>query len=117
MRAMAEWLNAARKLVFSRTLEEVTWSGAELVTELSPAKLREMKHKPGKDMMIFGSGSLVSALTQARLIDEYRFVICPVLLGAGTALLRNVARQTKLVLKEHAAFRSGNVLLTYEPAG
>jgi hypothetical protein len=42
--------------------------------------------------------------------------VCPVLLGDGASLLRGVARQTKLVLKEHAAFRSGNVLLTYEPA-
>lgn len=116
MRNMAEWINGAKKLVFSRTLSEVGWSGAELAPELTAANLRALKRKPGKDMIIFGSGSIVSALTRHGLIDEYRFVLCPVLLGDGIPLLREVGQQTKVVLKEHVAFRSGNVLLTYEPA-
>ena len=72
-----------------------------------------MKKRPGKDMMIFGSGSLVSQLTQHRLIDEYQFVVCPVLLGSGRLLLSGVSRSLRLDLLEATKYQSGDVLLRY----
>lgn len=116
LRAMAEWINGSRKLVVTRSLTQVTWRGSEIVRELTPQSLRELKRSPGKDVLIFGSGSIVSQLTELEAIDEYRFVVCPVLLGAGCALVRDVARRTKLELHDHEVFPSGNVLLTYRRA-
>ena len=72
---------------------------------------------PDRGAAIEQTLATASALTRHGVIDEYRFVLCPVLLGDGIPLLREVGQHTKVVLKEHAAFRSGNVLLTYEPAG
>jgi dihydrofolate reductase len=113
--AMADWINGSRKLVFSKSLAKVTWRGSEIERQLSVERITELKKGPGKDLMIFGSGSIVSQLTEQGSIDEYRFVICPVLLGDGVSLLRQVSRRLKLELTEHASFRSGNLLLTYRP--
>src|SRR5438067_2516568 len=77
-RATAIWLNEATKLVFSRTLKDVTWKNSRVLHELDPHQIGAMKNQPGKDMMIFGSGSIVSQLTQHGLIDEYQFVVCPI---------------------------------------
>jgi dihydrofolate reductase len=64
-------------------------------------------------MIIFGSGSIVSQLTQHRLVDEYQFVVCPVLLGSGLPLLSGVSRLVRLDLLEAKALPSGDVMLRY----
>lgn len=116
MRAMAVMLNESTKVVFSRTLPEVTWRNSRLLPELDPREIEAMKHQPGKDMIIFGSGSIVSQLTEHGLIDEYRFVINPVLLGGGLPLLSGVPTKLALELLEARAFPSGNVMLRYARA-
>jgi dihydrofolate reductase len=58
------------KMVFSRTLKDVTWKNSRVVHELDPREIETMKKQAGKDMIIFGSGSIVSQLTQHSLIDE-----------------------------------------------
>ena len=115
MRAMAVMLNEATKLVFSRTLRGVTWRNSHVLPELDPGEIEVMKGQPGKDIIVFGSGSIVSQLTQHGLIDEYQFVVSPILLGDGQPLLTGVSRSTKLDLLEARAFRSGNVMLRYAP--
>ena len=72
-----------------------------------------MKRQPGKGIMVFGSGSIVSQLTQHGLIDEYQFVISPTLLGSGRTLLREVSKSSKLNLLEATGYKSGNVMLRY----
>jgi dihydrofolate reductase len=114
--AMAEWLNETKKLVASRTLSRVEWNNSELIPELEPSVVRSLKRQPGRGILIFGSGTLVSQLTEARLIDEYRFVVCPVLLGSGHSLLRGVSSRLQVHLAEAAPLPSGNVLLTYTSA-
>jgi dihydrofolate reductase len=74
-----------------------------------------MKQRPGKDMMVFGSGSIVSQLTQHGLIDEYQFVVCPVFLGSGRSLLSGVSRSVTVDLLETRKYPSGDVLLRYAP--
>jgi len=69
--------------------------------------------QPRKDMMIFGSGSIVSQLTQHGLIDEYQLVVCPILLGSGRPLLSDVTKSLPLDLLEAKAYPSGDVLLRY----
>jgi dihydrofolate reductase len=113
IRAMANWINEATKVVFSRTLKGVTWKHTRLLHELDPREIEAMKREPGKDMMVFGSGSLVSQLTGHGLIDEYQFVVNPILLGSGKPLLSDVPRSVRLDLLEIKEYRSGNVMLRY----
>jgi len=114
--AMAHWLNDTKKLVFSRSLPKATWNNSEISREIDAKRLAKLKQQPGKDMLIFGSGSLVSALSEYGLIDEYRFVICPVLLGQGQPLLGEMPERVSLRLVEAKPFASGNVMLTYQRA-
>jgi dihydrofolate reductase len=113
MRAMAVMLNEATKVVFSRTLREVTWTNSVLRRELVPHDIEAMKERSGNDMMIFGSGSLVSQLTEQGLIDEYQFVIMPVLLGSGLNLLTDLSKSSRLELLETKEYPSGKVMLRY----
>jgi dihydrofolate reductase len=106
-------LNGTTKLVFSRTLKDVTWHNSRLLHELDSHEVEAMKKRPGKDMMVFGSGSIVSQLTQHGLIDEYQFVICPILLGSGRQLLSGVSTSLRLDLLEARPYGSGDVLLRY----
>jgi dihydrofolate reductase len=116
MRAMAVMLNEARKIVFSKTLEEVTWTNAELRRELDPREIEGLKEQPGNNVMIFGSGSVVCQLTRYGLIDEYQFVVMPVLLGGGRDLLTDVPTSTRLVLEDATPYPSGKVVLRYARA-
>ena len=113
VRAMANWINETTKLVFSRSRKDVTWSNSRLLHELDPREIEAMKRQPGKDMMIFGSGSIVSQLTQHGLIDEYHFVVSPILLGSGRPLLGDVSKRLRLDLLEAKKYQSGNVMLRY----
>ena len=80
------------KLVFSTTLKEATWKNSRLQRETSiRAPSPTMKRQPGKDMIIFGSGSIVTQLTRHGLIDEYQLVVNPVLLGSGQPLLAGLS--------------------------
>ncbi|HEY8165219.1 MAG TPA: dihydrofolate reductase family protein [Gemmatimonadaceae bacterium] len=115
MRAMAIWINNAAKLVFSRTRKEVTWKNSRLIPDFNPRKIEELKSQPGKDMIIFGSGSIASQLTQNGLIDEYQFVVAPVVLGGGRQLLTGVSTSSRLDLVEAKTYPSGNVMLRYTP--
>jgi dihydrofolate reductase len=114
--AMAHWLNDTKKLVFSSSLKEPSWHNSEVVPELDAQAMARLKKQPGKDLLIFGSGAVVSQLSEHGLIDEYRFVVCPVLLGEGRTLLRDLSRRVRLQLVEAQPFRTGNVMLTYRLA-
>jgi dihydrofolate reductase len=114
MRAMAVMLNETPKIVFSRTLKEVTWKNSRLVRELDPREIEAMKKQPGKDIMIFGSGSVVSELTKHGLIDEYQFVVTPVFLGTGRSPISDVPSRSKLKLVGCKQYPAGNVMLRYE---
>jgi dihydrofolate reductase len=111
--AVAISLNSMTKLVFSKTLQDVTWKNSRLLRELDPREIETMKGQPGKDMIVFGSGSIVSQLTQHGLIDEYQFVVCPILLGSGQPLLRGVSKRLRLDLLEAKTLPSGDVMLRY----
>ena len=114
-RAIAIWLNEVTKLVFSRTLKDVTWKNSRVLHELDPREIENMKRQPGKDMILFGSGSIVSQFTQHGLIDEYQFVVCPILLGSGRPLVSGVSKILRLDLLEAKQYQSGDVMLRYAP--
>src|SRR5437870_8382835 len=104
------------KLVFSRSLKDATWQNSRILHEFEPREIESMKHQPGKDMIVFGSGSIVSQLTQHGLIDEYQFVVCPVFLGSGRPLLSGMSKKLGLTLLEVKGYESGDVLLRYARA-
>jgi dihydrofolate reductase len=115
IRAMAVWINEAAKVVFSKTLKDVTWKNTRLLHAFDPREVEAMKKQPGPDMIIFGSGSIASQLTEHGLIDEYRFVVGPALLGSGRPLISGVPRSSRLDLLEAKTYPSGNVMLRYAP--
>lgn len=116
LHAMAKMLNESTKLVFSATLKDVTWRNSRIVRKFEPREIEAMKRQPGKDMIIFGSGSIVSQLAQHGLIDEYQFVVSPILLGNGRPLLSGESIRSKLDLREAKEYPSGNVMLRYARA-
>jgi dihydrofolate reductase len=112
---VAERMNNLPKLVFSRTLDKASWNRTRLVKDGLTAEMRKLKSEPGNDMAIMGSGTIVSQLTQERLIDEYQIVVIPVVLGAGRTMFDGVEGKFGLALTETRGFRNGNVLLRYVP--
>jgi dihydrofolate reductase len=116
IRDMAVFINEATKIVFSRTRKSVTWKNSRLVHELDSREIQAMKGQPGKDMIVFGSGSVASQLTQHGLVDEYVFVVSPLILGSGRSLLSGFSKTVKLEVRESRKFPSGVVLLRYAPS-
>jgi dihydrofolate reductase len=110
-------MNALPKIVFSRTLNKVSWNNTRLVKNNIADEIRKMKQMPGRDMALLGSGSILSGLARHGLIDEYRIMVNPLVLGAGTPLFKGIKDRLGLKLLSARAFRNGNVLLRYEPTG
>jgi dihydrofolate reductase len=114
-KAYARQLNAMRKLVFSRTLESVEWNNSTLLKEVVPEEIEQLKHEPGRDIVIYGSASLVRTLTNVGLIDEYQILVHPVILGSGKPLFQDIQHQVKLKLVNTKTHPSGVVVLSYQP--
>jgi len=114
--AITRWMNATPKVVFSRTLEKAQWDNAQLAKGEIGEAVSRLKHAPGKDMIIYGSSTIVSQLTQLGLIDEYWMFVNPVILGSGKPEFSGILRQSKLKLMGTKIFKGGVVRLTYEPA-
>jgi dihydrofolate reductase len=111
-RILANELNEMTKVVFSKTLEEVTWVNSTLVKGDITQAVSRLKQGDGPDIAIFGSGTIVQQLAEEGLIDEYLIVVTPVILGVGKPLFKEV-KKCNLELLETRNFKSGNVLLHY----
>ena len=115
---MRDRMNTLPKFVFSRTLNKVEWGewdNARLVTEDAEGEVKRMKQEEGKDLVIYGSGDLVSSLTRSGLIDEYQLLVRPILLGRGIPQFKNLGEGHKLGLVKTVQFKSGLVFLCYRP--
>ena len=110
---VARRMNELPKLAVSRTMKSAAWNNTRLVRDGVP-ELRMLKAESGPDMVIMGSGSLVSQLAQERLIDEYQIVVIPVILGKGRTMFEGVKGNLVLSLTRTRSFENGNVLLCYE---
>jgi dihydrofolate reductase len=113
---IAAKMNSTPKVVFSRTLDKVEWQNSRLVKGNMAQEVSKLKQQPGKDMVIYGSGTLVSALTQVGLIDEYLIIVNPVVLGSGRTLFQGLKDRRSLKLVQTRAIGSGDVMLEYAPA-
>lgn len=110
----ARVMNSTQKLVFSRTLEKVDWN-SRLLREDGVEEVKKLKNQDGKNMVLFAGANLAETFVKNDLIDEYRLIVNPVVLGSGKPLFRNIFEHFNLKLKETIPFRCGNVLLVYEP--
>ncbi len=108
-------MNNYRKYVVSTTLETVEWQNSTLIKGNVMEEIAALKQQPGKNISISGSGQLVHALMQHDLIDEYRLLVYPVILGQGKRLFPD-GINVKLNLVTTKTSDSGVVLLTYQPA-
>ncbi len=113
--AVAARMNDIPKTVFSKALEGVDWRNTRLVKGDAVVEAKRLKEQPGKNLFIFGSADLAATFTRSGLIDEYRVIISPVVLGAGQPLFKNVDHRLNLQLLNARTFLNGNVLLYYAP--
>ncbi len=111
----ADRMNSLPKYVVSTTLKKVEWNNSWLIKENVAEKVSKLKQQPGQDILIAGSGELVHTLMQHDLIDEYRLLVYPVVLGSGKRLFKDGSNAT-LKLVETKTFSSGVVALSYQPA-
>ncbi|AIE87860.1 dihydrofolate reductase family protein [Fimbriimonas ginsengisoli] len=116
MPVVAREMNARQKVVFSNTLGEASWSNTTLIKGDLVAEMRRLKNEAGDDMVILGSGSIVSQLAKADLIDGFQIVTVPVALGGGRTLFEGLDERLRLKLTKSQAFGNGNVVSTYEKA-
>ena len=114
-KAYARALNAMRKIVFSRTLESVEWNNSTLHKEVVPEEIEQLKQEPGRDMLIYGSASIIQTLVNHGLIDEYQVLVHPLIVGGGKPLFQNIQHQVKLKLVNTKTHPSGVVVLSYQP--
>ncbi len=113
----ADKMNNMAKYVVSTTLKKVDWNNSRLIKGNIAEQVKKLKQEPGRDILVYGSGSLVNTLLQHDLVDELRLMVHPVVLGSGRRLFDDNAETMKILkLTESKTFPSGIVLLSYHPA-
>ncbi|WPR75990.1 dihydrofolate reductase family protein [Algoriphagus sp. NG3] len=110
---LADLMNGMNKIVFSSTLDDLKWNNSRLSTKGLEEQVIELKREEGKNIMIIGSASIVQSLTEKKLIDEYKFLLFPVILGDGKPLFKNTKEELGLKLIHSKIYRNGVLLLTY----
>jgi dihydrofolate reductase len=96
--------------------EPLEWNARLIKGDLAEEVLR-LKQEPGKDILVYGSGDLVNTLMKHNLVDEYRLMVFPIVVGSGKRLFEGEIDTTVLELVDSKTFSSGVVVLTYQPAG
>jgi dihydrofolate reductase len=112
---VADKMNTVPKIVFSRTLDKAEWNNSRLVKEHIAEEVSKLKQRQGRDLALFGSSDLAVSLLHMGLIDELRIMVNPVVLGNGKRLFAGIDEKLNLKLLKTQTFRSGNVLLYYQP--
>jgi dihydrofolate reductase len=113
--AYGERMNSLPKYVVSTTLSDMTWNATLLQGDLAE-ELSRLKQEQGQDILVFGSGQLVQTLYARGLIDEYRLMVFPVVLGSGKRLFPEGGEKKAFKLVESKTFPSGVVVFTYQPS-
>ena len=111
----ADKLNRTPKIVFSRSLQKAPWGSSRKPESSNPMqlKIKKLKQQPGKDLILWGSISLAQSLLNKGLIDEYRMVVCPIVLGKGRPLFGDKVASLDLKLIEVEPMDLGTVALKY----
>lgn len=111
---IVRFMNDTKKIVFSKSLPAADWENSELRREIVPAEIEKLKNETGKNIIIYGSASIVSQMTKHDLIDEYQIMLNPVALGGGKPYFENLENILKLNLIETKPFECGTILLRYQ---
>jgi dihydrofolate reductase len=111
-----EKMNTMTKYVVSSTLQKPEWPGSKVIKGNLPEEIRKLKQAPGHDLLLSGSAQLFNALMRENLIDIYRFMMYPVILGKGKRLFAEGSDQRPLELVETKRFSLGIVIMEYKPA-
>ena len=111
---LAERMNSAEKIVFSKKLKKVEWNNTRLMKNNIEKEIKKMKQLPGKDMTLLGSGSILTQFAERGLIDEYQFMVDPVVIANGTSTFKGIKHKLDLKLITTRTFKSGVVLLCYQ---
>jgi len=111
-----EKMNTMPKYVVTSTLKKLDWAGSVIVKGDVAEEVRKLKQKPGRDLLLAGSGQLFNTLMRENLIDVYRFMVHPVVLGKGRKLFVDDNDKRPLDLKQSRTLGTGIVILEYVPA-
>jgi dihydrofolate reductase len=110
---VAEGMNKAEKIVFSKTLKNAEWENTRVIWGDIIEEVKKMK-QDGRDLTLLGSGSILSQFAEHGLIDEYQFMIDPVAIGSGSAVFNGINHNLDLKMISVRSFNSGVVLLSYK---
>ena len=113
---VANRLNSALKYVVSSTLKQTEWSNSTIINNDAVKRIIDLKQQPGHSILVFGSATLVESLMGADLIDEYRLLVHPIIMGSGTRAFKDGMTTTKLTLGETTTLSSGVISLCYQRA-
>jgi dihydrofolate reductase len=115
MHEVAQRIVPAKKVVFTKTLEKSIWNNTELAKGNLTDEVSSLKNQIGKDIIVYGGSSFVSALIKEGLIDEYNLFVNPVALGHGGAIFDQLENIRQMKLKNSIVYPCGIILLHYEP--
>ena len=108
-------LNSVRKYVVSSSLKKADWENSTILKGNIREEVAKLKQQPGGDILITGSATLVQSLMETDLIDEYRFLVQPILMGSGKRFWKSEMHMTKLKLVSTKTYPKGVIGLTYQP--
>ena len=111
----ADCMNSMPKFVVSNTLGKLGWKNSQLIKGDIVKQVKDLKQQDGKDILVPGSGQLVRTLMQHNLVDEYRLMIHPIVIGTGKRLFNGENGMKELRLKGTRTFQSGIVVFIYSP--
>jgi len=111
--AIATRMNTKPKLVFSNSLGRAEWSNSTVIAGNAVERIEEIKSTPGGEVLVIGSAHLTASFVTAKVLDELRIMVSPIVLGRGHALFEDLKDRVALKLSHVRQFESGNVLLTY----
>ena len=111
---IADAMNKRQKLVVSNTLDKVDWNNTKLLKGGLVQEIKKIKSESGPDILIFGSGTVISQLAQEKMIDTYMLVMNPVVLGKGRTMFEGLKQPQDFKLTDTRAFKNGKVLLNFE---
>ncbi|HEY6643250.1 dihydrofolate reductase family protein [Povalibacter sp.] len=107
-------MNTVPKRVYSRTLKSAAWGPVTIIDEVDADEIDKLRRQPGRDLVLFAGASLASEFMRHDLIDEYRLMVHPVVLGNGIPLFQELTAERPLELQRSTALPCGVVLLEYE---
>jgi dihydrofolate reductase len=111
-------MNSYPKHVVSTTLQEpLEWNNSTLIKGDVEEEVTKLKQEPGKEILVYGSGDLVNTLMKHNLLDEYRIMVFPIVVGNGKRLFEDGGDQKALELVASKTFSTGVLYLTYRPVG